>query len=94
MRLLVSFEGPPCIGLAAFNQKDADEKVDSDQQITLYIGKMGKSSGYSLLEVTQMQRDSENFAVTGIWMPRRTTPFEDIGALIKAETSEMFHSWW
>ncbi|KAK0509832.1 hypothetical protein JMJ35_008226 [Cladonia borealis] len=94
LRLLVSFEGPPCIGLAAFNQKDADEKVDSDQQITLYIGKMGKSSGYSLLEVTQMQRDSENFAVTGIWVPRRTTPFEVIGALIMAETSEMFHSWW
>lgn len=41
-----------------------------------------------------MHRDSENFAVTGIWVPSCTTPFEDIGALIKAETSEIFHSWW
>lgn len=39
LRLLVGFEGPPCIGLAAFNQKYADEKVDSDQRIILCMGR-------------------------------------------------------
>lgn len=87
LRLLINPEGPPCIALAALNRKDAGGRVDSDRRMT---GKTGKTSGYSLLEVTKMQGDPEHFAVTGIWVPRRSTPFEEIGALIEAGTSKIF----
>lgn len=90
MRLLINPEGLLYIALTALNRKDVGGRVDSNKRMTLYMRKIGKTSGYSLLEVTKMQGDPEYFAVTGIWVPRRSTSFEEIGALIEVEILKIF----
>lgn len=99
LRLLVSFQDPPIIGLTNRDPHDFHELNDADRlyrldprrTITVCISRGTQNTGDVLHDAVKVSDDVKStYRVTTIWVPQHNTPFHDIGAVVDPDGSDGF----
>lgn len=97
LKLVLSEEVPPCIGLIKAGMNASLAHLTSQQRLKLNDGKMltvclqrgYRSAGCHLIEA-QRVGESNKYETVGIWVPTGCTPFHDIGAIVGSEAQHAF----